>query len=239
MINLLTADYGAWVSTAFRTLGPVFRSSLPPLVHAGSIECASNDVILNAWQIFNAPPSNQHDRVLLKVMTLSGYICCYLAIIAQPHSADFSQCRVRLPRGDSTHLSADATFLWSAFEPQPPLLQSVIGILQVGRLRFLLDWHSPLAHKLTDRRQILLLDHELSAVPRLRELRSISISIYGDLVNSHSGGDYLNQVTVPVGGQIRSVRSGGRQRQILDRAIEAKQIFLTSEQRFALLRACQ
>jgi hypothetical protein len=34
----------------------------------------------------------------------------------------------------------------------------------------------------------------------LRELRSISISIYGDLVNARSGGAYLNQVSVPVGG---------------------------------------
>lgn len=204
------------MSTAFRTLGPVFRSSLPPFVHARSIECASNHVILNAWQILDAPPSNQHDRVLLKVMTLSGYVCCYLAIIAQSHPADFSKRRVRLPRGDSTHLGAYPAFLWSALEPQPSLLQCVIGILQVGRLRFLLDRHPPLAHELTDRRQILLLDHELSAVPAIGELRSISISIYGDLVNARSGRAYLNQVTIPVGGWIHPVRAGRRQRQILD-----------------------
>ena len=145
MINLLTTG-PQWPAyqLAFRSLGPVFGATLLPVVYSRSIKRATDDVILHAWQILHSSSADQNHGVLLKVVSLSWNICCYFAIVTQSHPADFTKCRVRLLRSHRTHLRANASFLRSTFELQPPLLQRVVRKLQIRRFRSFLRRFAPL-----------------------------------------------------------------------------------------------
>src|SRR5690606_21706463 len=56
--------------------------------------------IANAGQILHTAAANQHDRVLVQVMPLAGAVCGYLEAVAEPHTRNFPERRIRrLRRG--------------------------------------------------------------------------------------------------------------------------------------------
>src|SRR5579872_7204017 len=143
----------ARVSTAFRSLGAVFGAPLLPVVHAGRVQCAADDVIFHTRQILDPAAPDQHYRVLLEVVTFSWNICGYFSIITQSDTTNLAKRRVGLLGRHGSHLGANSALLRSALELESTLLQRVVRKLQVRRLRPLLGGGATLAHELTGGRQ--------------------------------------------------------------------------------------
>src|SRR6266566_10020113 len=55
-----------------RPLGAVFRAALAPVLDALGVVRPADDVIAHAGQVLDAATADQHDRVLLQVVTLTG-----------------------------------------------------------------------------------------------------------------------------------------------------------------------
>ena len=53
-------------------LRAVLRAALIALLHAARVEGAADDVVAHARQILHAAAADQHDRVLLQVVSLAG-----------------------------------------------------------------------------------------------------------------------------------------------------------------------
>src|SRR5690606_23884940 len=95
-------------------LGPlraVFRAPLAALVHAGTVERATHGVVTDTWKILHTTAANEHDRVLLQVVTLAADVADHLETVRQAHLRDLTQRRVRLLRRRRVHASADAALL--------------------------------------------------------------------------------------------------------------------------------
>jgi len=95
-----------------RSLGAVFRSSLLAISHADRIQCSPNHVIPHTGKILHATPTDEHNRVLLQVMSNTRDVRRYLNSVRKTHSRDLSKRRVRLLRS----LCIDA-------RAHPPLLR--------------------------------------------------------------------------------------------------------------------
>src|SRR6266853_4968511 len=61
-----------------RPLGAVFRAALAPVLDALGVMRAADDVIAHAGQVLDAAAADQHDRVLLQVMTLARDVAGHL-----------------------------------------------------------------------------------------------------------------------------------------------------------------
>src|SRR5437899_12796870 len=78
-----------------RPLGAVFRAALAPVLDALGIMGAADDVIAHAGQILDPAAADQHDRVLLQVMTLARDVAGHLETVGQAHARDLAQGGVR------------------------------------------------------------------------------------------------------------------------------------------------
>src|SRR5947207_1102061 len=103
---LLTSACGC-----FGLLGSIFGSALVATIDAGSVERPTHDVIAHARQVLYASTTNEHDRVLLQIMTLARYIGGNLEAIGQTDTRDFAQCRVGLLGRGGVDARADAPLL--------------------------------------------------------------------------------------------------------------------------------
>ena len=68
-------------------------------------------MVANTREILDTPPSHEHHRVLLQVVSLTGDVGRNLYLVGQPDSGDLAQSRVRLLGCRSPHLGADAPTL--------------------------------------------------------------------------------------------------------------------------------
>jgi len=127
----LTADHKVRVSTAFNSLGSVFGAPLLPVINTGCIKRTSDDVVLDAWQILHASPSNEYDGVLLKIVPLARDVCGYVALIAQSHPTDLAERRIWLPWRHCTNLRTHTSLLGGPLELDSTLLQRVVRKLQI------------------------------------------------------------------------------------------------------------
>ncbi len=66
-----------------------------PVGDARSIQCPSDSVISDSGQVFNPSATNKYNRVFLKIVTLTSDVRIDLKSIRQPHSANFTQGRIR------------------------------------------------------------------------------------------------------------------------------------------------
>ena len=73
---LLSAILGAALATIFDTCG---------------VECAANDVVANAWEVFNTTAANHDYGVLLQVVTNARDVCGNFKARSQANPSDFSQ----------------------------------------------------------------------------------------------------------------------------------------------------
>src|SRR5262245_21319168 len=119
-------------------LGAVARASLAPLLDAGGIERAADDLVADARQVSNAAGSHQDDRVLLQVVSDARDVRRDLDARGQADAGDLAQGRVRLLGGGRVDARADA----------PPLR----GSPERGSLGLLPGPRTALAHELLDRR---------------------------------------------------------------------------------------
>src|SRR5690606_2468240 len=98
-------------SLTLRSLRAVLRPPLPPIVDAGAIARAADDVVAHTRQILHAAAANQHDRVLLQVMAFAADVARNLEPVGQANARHLAHRRVRLLRRRRVDASAHAALL--------------------------------------------------------------------------------------------------------------------------------
>src|SRR5258706_358819 len=81
-----------------RALRAVFRPTLHPPLHADRVERAADDVIAHAREILDAAAANEHQRVLLEVVTDARNVGRHFDAVGEAHARDLAKRRVRLLR---------------------------------------------------------------------------------------------------------------------------------------------
>ena len=81
---------------------------------ASCIEGSANHLVAHAGKVLDATSTNQHNGVLLKIVSLAGDVAGDLDAVGDPHTGDLAQSRVRLLRGHGCNSGADATTLGSS-----------------------------------------------------------------------------------------------------------------------------
>src|SRR5437773_4378816 len=94
-----------------RPLGAVFRTALAPVLDALGVVRAADDVIAHAGQVLDPAAADQHDRMLLQVMTLARDVAGDLEAVGQAHARHLAQGRVRLFRRRRVDARAHPAFL--------------------------------------------------------------------------------------------------------------------------------
>src|SRR3954471_3566832 len=92
-------------------LHAVLRAGLLAVGDAGGVERAAHDLVAHAGQVLDAPTADEHDRVLLQVVTLARDVARDLHAVGEPHAGDLPQSRVRLLRGGRVPARAGAATL--------------------------------------------------------------------------------------------------------------------------------
>ena len=93
-------------------------------------------MVSGTGKILHTAATDHHDRVLLKIVALTGNVGSHLHTVGESDSGDLSQCRVRLLRGSGLHCGADASLLGSGLV-DGLLLERVEAYLQSGCLGLL------------------------------------------------------------------------------------------------------
>src|SRR6185295_9327184 len=95
----------------FGALGAVFRAGLPAVLNALGVEDAAKHMIAHARKVAHTPAPDQHNAVLLEVVTLTRDVADHFALVSQTHFGDLAQRRVRLLRSGRIDTGADAALL--------------------------------------------------------------------------------------------------------------------------------
>src|ERR1019366_5207009 len=120
-----------------RPFGPVLRTALFAIGHAGGIQRAADHVITHARKILHTAPADEHDRVLLQVVSDSRDVGGHFDPVGQGHARHFPQRRIRLLGSRSVDTRTNSTLLRAAFQ---------------RRARSLPAWRfPPITHKLIKR----------------------------------------------------------------------------------------
>src|SRR3569623_1291397 len=124
------------------TLSAVLRTRLAAILDTLRIEHAAQDVVANAGKVAHAAATDQHHRVLLKVVAFARNVADDFAAVGQADLGHLAQRRVRLLRGRGIDASADAALLRVLFHRRDLRL----GLLRVAALADqLVDrWHEAL-----------------------------------------------------------------------------------------------
>src|SRR5690606_37667045 len=142
------------------SLGSVLGPRLLAVFNTASIEGTTNDVIANAREILHPAAADQHDGVLLKIVTLTWNVRRHFDAIRKANAGNLAQCRVGHLRRHGLDLRAHTALLRgvvSATEVARISTQRVVGETQRWRLGLLLDALAALASQLIDRRHEKLL----------------------------------------------------------------------------------
>ena len=103
-----------WPGASLLLLGPlgaVLGPALAPIIDAGGVLRAADDVVAHAGQVLHAAAAHEHDAVLLQVVALAGDVGRDLDAVGQPHAGDLAQRRVGLLRRLGVDARADALAL--------------------------------------------------------------------------------------------------------------------------------
>ena len=97
---------------ALLTSGPA--SSLPQdeaVLGSGRVQGAADDVVANTWEVANASPTDEHDRVLLEVVADTGDVGGDLDFRGQTDTGHLAERRVGLLGRGRVHANADSAAL--------------------------------------------------------------------------------------------------------------------------------
>src|SRR6478609_6359500 len=130
----------------------VLAATLLAVAHAGRVERAADDVVLDRGEVLHAAAADQDHRVLLEVVSDARDVGRDLHLVGQPHARDLPKGRVRLLRGHRPDLQADAPLLGGTGDRHLALAQAVPVLAQRGRLDLLDLRLPPVAHELADGR---------------------------------------------------------------------------------------
>src|SRR4051795_8735918 len=124
--------------SALLLLRAVTAASLLAVADTLGVQRAADDLVPDAGEVLHTAATDQHDRVLLKVVTDTGDVGRHLDTVAQPHTGHLAQRRVGLLRRGGVHTRADASPLRASLERRR---------LRLAQLRL-----AALADQLLDRR---------------------------------------------------------------------------------------
>src|SRR5262245_44241475 len=94
-------------SYLLRPLGSILRPCLLTILNAQCIQYTANDVIANTRKVADAATPNDHNRVLLQIVSFATDIGGDLFAVRQPDTSNLTQCRVGLLRRHRLHLKTD------------------------------------------------------------------------------------------------------------------------------------
>src|SRR5690606_18364154 len=80
------------------------------------VQRAAHDLVADAGQVLHTPAADEHDGVLLEVVTDAGDVGRDLDPAGQAHARDLAERRVRLLRGRRVHAGAHPAPLGAALE---------------------------------------------------------------------------------------------------------------------------
>ena len=83
---------------------------------ARCVEGSANDVISDPWQVFDPSPSNQHNGVLLKVVSDATDISSHLKAGGEAHTSHLAKRRVGFFRRGGVNAGADTAPLWTSLQ---------------------------------------------------------------------------------------------------------------------------
>src|SRR6478609_3804199 len=97
--------------SALLLLGAVAAAGLLTVLDALGVERAADDLVADTGEVLHPAAANEHDRVLLKVVTDARDVRRDLDAARQAHAGDLAKGGVRLLRGGGVDAGADATAL--------------------------------------------------------------------------------------------------------------------------------
>src|SRR5688500_10438207 len=100
--------------SALLLLRAIPAASLLAVADTLGVQRTTDDLVPDAGEVLHTATADQHDRVLLKVVTDTGDVGRHLDTVAQSHTGHLAQRRVRLLRRGGVHTRADATPLRAA-----------------------------------------------------------------------------------------------------------------------------
>jgi hypothetical protein len=86
---------------------PILAAASPAIRYTLTVECAADYVVTDTRQVFDTTASNQHHRVLLKVMAFTTDVGGDFYPIGQSDPGDLPESRVRFLWSHGAHLDAD------------------------------------------------------------------------------------------------------------------------------------
>src|SRR4051794_35361919 len=102
--------------SALLLLGAVAAAGLLTVLHALGVERAADDLVADTGEILHPAAADEHDGVLLEVVTDTRDVGRDLDAARQPHAGDLAEGGVRLLRGGRVDAGADAAALRTALE---------------------------------------------------------------------------------------------------------------------------
>ena len=94
-----------------RSLSAVFGTGLLSVSNTCGVQGSTDDVVSGTGQVLNSSSTDQHNAVLLKVVTLSRNVACYLDSVGKTYTGNLSKSRVRLLRSCGFNSCTNTTLL--------------------------------------------------------------------------------------------------------------------------------
>src|SRR6201991_3065597 len=85
--------------SALLLLGAVAAAGLLAVLHALRVERAADDLVADTGEVLHPAAADEHDRVLLEVVTHARDVGRHLDAARQAHAGDLAEGGVRLLRG--------------------------------------------------------------------------------------------------------------------------------------------
>src|SRR4051794_10851628 len=102
--------------SALVLLGSVAAAGLLAVLHGLGVEGTPNDLVADAGQVLHPATADEHDRVLLQVVALTGDVGRHLDTVREPDARDLAQRGVGLLRRGRVDARADAAALRAPLE---------------------------------------------------------------------------------------------------------------------------
>src|SRR5580704_11308764 len=102
--------------SALLLLRAVAAARLLAVAHALGVQRAADDLVADTGQVTDTTAADQHDRVLLQVVTDTGDVGRDLDVTGQPDAGHLAQSRVRLLRRGGVDARADSAALRAALQ---------------------------------------------------------------------------------------------------------------------------
>src|SRR5688572_28250819 len=112
--------------SALLLLRAVTAAGLLAVLHALGVERAADDLVANAGQVLHTTAADEHDRVLLQVVTDTRDVRRDLDAARQAHTCDLAEGGVRLLRGGRVDARADASALRRSLQGRRLVLRHLV-----------------------------------------------------------------------------------------------------------------